>query len=228
MVNPPVLRWVKPPRQARSQQTLDRILDAAEALVQEKGGFDDVPIAEIVRRAHSSVGSFYSRFPDKDALMQALYERFVEQAIATSDDALDPARWQGARIDEIAVAVVRFLVEIYRERRGLIRAFAIRNHTDPGGQARRERLAHHVSAELSVLLLERRAEISHPEPERAAAFALTLVFSALDNTMLFGEMRSGPFVLSDADLAAELARAMLAYLGTSSRQPARTRTRSLR
>ena len=72
MVNPPVLRWVKPPRQARSQHTLDRLLDAAEALVHEKGGFDDVPIAEIVRRAESSVGSFYSRFPDKDALLQAM------------------------------------------------------------------------------------------------------------------------------------------------------------
>jgi AcrR family transcriptional regulator len=215
VANRPVLRWVRPPRQARSQQTLDRILDAAESLVQEKG-FDDVPIAEIVRRAESSVGSFYSRFPDKDALLHALYERFIEQAIATSDEALDPERWRGACIDEITVVVVRFLVEIYRERRGLIRAFAIRNHANPGSQARRERLSRHVSAELSALLLERRAEIAHPEPERAAAFALTLVFSTLDNTILFGEMRSGTFLLSDADLAAELARAMLAYLGVSS------------
>jgi AcrR family transcriptional regulator len=208
----PVLRWVKPPRQARSQQTLDRLLDAAEALVREKG-FDDVPIAEIVRRAESSVGSFYSRFPDKDALLHALYERFIEQAIATSDEALDPARWEGARIEEIVVAVVRFLVEIYRERRGLMRAFAIRNRTNAGSQARRERLSQHVSAELSALLLERRGEIRHADPEHAAAFALTLAFSALDNAILFGEMRSGAFVLSDADLAAELARAMLAYLG---------------
>ncbi len=208
----PALRWVRPPRQARSQQTLDRILDAAEALVQDKG-FDDTPVAEIVRRAGSSVGAFYSRFPDKESLLHALYERYVEQAIATADEALDPTRWKNARIEEIVVAVVRFLVEIYREQRGLIRAFVIRNHVDPTFQARRERLSHHVSAGLSVLLLERRAEIHHRDPERAAAFGLTLVFSTLDNTILFGEMRSGAFVLSDADLAAELARAFLAYLG---------------
>ena len=31
------LRWIRRPQQARSQQTLDRILDAAEALVAENG-----------------------------------------------------------------------------------------------------------------------------------------------------------------------------------------------
>ena len=44
------LRWVRPPRQERSQQTLHRILDAAEALVSDKG-FEDTPVAEVVRRA---------------------------------------------------------------------------------------------------------------------------------------------------------------------------------
>jgi AcrR family transcriptional regulator len=208
----PALRWVRPPQQARSQETLDRILDAAEALVREKG-FDDTPVAEIVRRAESSIGSFYSRFPDKDSLLHALFERFHEQAIATADDALDPARWRGAPLADIVAAVVRFLAEIYREQRGLIRAFAIRRHVDATYQLRRERLSQHVSAGLSALLLERRAEIGHPDPARAAAFGLTLVFGALDSTMLFGEMRSGAFALSDSDVAAEITRAYLAYLG---------------
>ncbi len=208
----PLLRWVRPPRQARSQETLERILDAAESLVHEKG-FDDTPVSEIVRRAGSSVGAFYSRFPDKHALLLALYERYFEQAMATADEALDPARWARSGVSEIVAAVVRFLVEIYRTQRGLIRAFVIRNHTDAAFQARRERLSHEVSRRLSQLLLARRAEIEHPDPERAAAFGMTLVFSALDATMLFGEMRSGAAALSDDDLAAELTRAYLAYLG---------------
>jgi len=210
----PLLRWVRTPRQARSQQTLERILDAAEALVQRKG-FDDTPVGEIVQRAGSSVGAFYSRFPDKDALLLALYERYFEQAMATADEALDPERWHGARVGEIVAAVVRFLVEIYREQRGLIRAFVVRNHTDATFQARRERLSHEVSRKLSKLLLARRDEIGHANPERAAAFGMTLVFSTLDQAMLFDEMRSGAFVLTDEDLAAELTRAYLAYLGVT-------------
>jgi len=206
------LRWVRPPQQARSQETLDRLLDAAEALVAQKG-FEDTPVAEIAQRAGSSVGAFYARFQDKDALLHALYDRYYEQAIATADAALDPARWEDARIAEILDAVVHFLVSIYRERRGLMRAFAIRTHSDASFQARRERLSHYVSERLSALLLARPDEIRHRDPERAAAFGLALVFSTLESVILFGELRSGALALSDDDLATELARAYLAYLG---------------
>ncbi|MGI9592337.1 MAG: TetR/AcrR family transcriptional regulator [Myxococcota bacterium] len=210
------LRWVRPPQQARSQQTLDRLLDAAEELVAEKG-FDDTPVAEVARRAGSSVGAFYSRFEDKDGLLSALYERWLAEATATADAALDPARWEGASIAEILSTVVRFLVEIYRERGGLIRAFVLRNHVDPDFHARQQRLSHYISERLSALLLARRQEIHHPDPQRAAGFGLTLVFSTLESAMLFGEYRTGALALSDGDLGRELTNAYLAYLGISHR-----------
>lgn len=208
----PGLHWVRPPQQARSQETLARILDAAEVLVAEKG-FDDTPISEIVKHAGSSVGAFYTRFPDKDALLHALYDRYFEQAMATADHALDRTRWQGAATTELVSSVFAFLVVVYREHCGLIRAFVLRNYSDPEFQARRARLSHKVSEQLCALLLERESEICHPDPKRAAAFGLTLVFSTLDSTMLFGEMRCGELAISDDDLASELTRAYLAYLG---------------
>ncbi len=208
------LRWVRPPRQARSQDTLDRILDAAEALVAEKG-FADATVAEVARRAGSSVGSFYTRFHDKDGLLYALYDRYFEQATATADAALDPARWEGVGIADILRSVTRFLVEVYRERAGLIRAFVQRNHSDANFQTRQERLSHYVNEKLSALLLARAAEIVHPDPARAAAFGLTFTVSTIESIVLFGEMRSNVLALSDDELAAELARAYLAYLGVS-------------
>jgi AcrR family transcriptional regulator len=213
MIPPSIdLRWIRPPQQARSQETLDRILDAAEQLVAEKG-FEDTPVAEVVRRAGSSVGAFYTRFQDKDALLHALHDRFFEQAVATADSALDPARWEGATNTEILGAVARFLVSIYREQRGLIRAFVIRNHTHPEFLARQERLSHYVTARLCALLLARAEEIRHPDPECAARFGILLVFSVLESAILFGELRSRALSLADDELAAELARAFLAYLG---------------
>jgi AcrR family transcriptional regulator len=196
----------------RSQETLDRILDAAEALVAEKG-FEDATVAEIARRAESSVGAFYARFRDKDGLLYALYERYFEQATATADLALDPARWADVPIPGILRAVVRFLVEIYRERRGLIRAFVVRNHTDAEFRARQERLSHYVNEKLSELLLARRSEIAHADPARAAAFGLTLTVSTIESAVLFGEMRSSALALTDDELSSELTRAYLAYLG---------------
>ena len=209
---PAGLRWVRPPQQARSQETLVRLLDAAERLVAEKG-FDDTPVAEVARRAGSSVGAFYSRFRDKDGLLHALYDRWLVEATATADAALDPARWEGATIPEIVSAVVRFLVEIYRERGGLIRAFVLRNHVDPEFHVRQEQLSHYVSARLTALLLARSAEIARAEPERAAAFGLTMIMSTLESTMLFGEYRTSAFAMNDDDLGAELTTAYLAYLG---------------
>jgi AcrR family transcriptional regulator len=210
----PELQWVRPPRQARSQETLDRILDAAEALVAEKG-FEDTPVAEIVRRADSSVGAFYARFHDKEGLLHALYERYYEEAVATADVALDPARWEGASLAELIDSVIRFLVSIFRERKGLMRAFVVRNHTHPEFQARQQRLSHHVVARLSALVLVRRGELGHEDPERATRFGFMLVFSALETMILFGEMRSSLLSLNDDDLATELARSTLAYLGVS-------------
>ena len=87
-VDPRPLSSVCRPKQARSEQTLHRLLDAAEELIQEKG-LADVSVPEIVRRAGSSVGGFYARFKDKDELLQALEERFLhrldEQVVELSD-----------------------------------------------------------------------------------------------------------------------------------------------
>src|SRR5690606_21134632 len=216
----PELRWVRPPRQARSQVTLDRLLDAAEGLVAEKG-FDDATIAELVRRAGSSVGAFYARFRDKDGLLYALYERYLEQALATADAALDPQRWEGKSIAEIVRAIVPFLVSVYREREGLMRAFVLRNHVDSEFRARQERLSHHVNAGLTRLLLARASEIRHPDPARAASFGLTMTVNTIESAVLFGEMRSSALTMSDDELAAELVRAFLAYLGAT--DPSRVR-----
>ncbi|MBW2287784.1 MAG: TetR/AcrR family transcriptional regulator [Deltaproteobacteria bacterium] len=211
------LRWVTPPQQARSQQTLDRILAAAEVLIAEKG-FEDTPISEIVRHAGSSVGAFYSRFEDKHALLHAISGRFVEQAMATTDFALDPARWNDASIGELLHSVVRFLVSIYREQAGLLRAFVIRNHTDPEFRARQERLTLYVNRGVRELLLARADEIGHPDPELAVHFILTLIFGSLEYVMLFGDMRTGDLTLSDDQYAGELANACLAYLGAGENQ----------
>ena len=214
----PRLEWIRPPQQARSQDTLDRILDAAEGLVSEKG-FDDTTVADVVARAGSSVGAFYARFHDKDGLLYALYERYLAQAMATADAALEPSRWEGVGVAGILRAVVRFLVSIYREQEGLIRAFVIRNHTDGEFRARQARLSHHVNEGLGRLLLARVDEVRREPYERSVAFGLAMVFATLEGLMLFGETRSRDLRLTDDELATELATAFLAYLGVPEGPP---------
>src|SRR5216110_947732 len=64
-----------PVKQARSRLTLHRLLSATEALL-EHGGLEAATVPAIAEAAGVSVGVLYRRFPNKDALIRAVYERF--------------------------------------------------------------------------------------------------------------------------------------------------------
>jgi AcrR family transcriptional regulator len=206
------VEWVKPTHQARSQETLERILDAAEELVSERG-FDNATVSEIVRRAKSSVGAMYARFNDKDSLLVCLHERFCEQALATADMALDPARWEGASVAEICSTTTPFLVHTYYHKRGLIRAFIVRCSNDEQFVERANRVSRTISDRLVDLLMARRDEIKHPEPVVAVDFGLRMTFDVLDQETLYADFQRTKIKLSRERLAEELARAFLSYLG---------------
>jgi len=204
-----VLRWVRPPRQARTREMVGRFLDAAEALVSEKS-IDEASIAEIASRAGSSVGSFYRRFRDKDGLLQALHERFSEESRATADDVLDTERWRGSTTAEVLAEVAAFLVTIYREKSGLMRAFLHRGVHDDIVQARQEKTFEHVGDLLEKLLVERADDIDHPDPTLAVRFGLRVLFGTLDDTI---QIRTTTPRLDDDRIVDELARVIQRYLG---------------
>ncbi len=211
-----ILRWVRPPRQARTRASLSRLLDAAEQLVAQRG-FEDASIAEIARMAGTSVGGFYRRFRDKQGLLHALHERFCEEAEATADEAFDPARWEGAGAREIVEAFVGFLIEIYREKAGLLRAFLVQAGLDPGVRQRTERLFEYLAAGLRDLLLSRREEIGHPDAATASEFGLRVVLGAMNSTIQLGTRQLG---LDDPRLHDELVRVFSSYLDISTDPPA--------
>jgi AcrR family transcriptional regulator len=206
------LRWIRPPRQARTQETLDRLLDSAERMLEDKG-FDDLSVAEIARHAGSSVGAFYRRLKDKDAVLHALHERYCDEAYATADAALDRQRWEGAGIADITEAVVPFLVEIYSERVGLERAIYRRSLVDPVFRERSLRLSSYVMRGWTDLLLERRDEIGHPEPEIGVPFAIENVFAVISQRFAGYGPEAEIVPLSNERLVRELVRSFLAHLG---------------
>jgi AcrR family transcriptional regulator len=208
----PRVEWVKPTHQARSQETLERILEAAEEVVSEKG-LDSATVSEIVRRANSSVGAMYARFNDKDSLVTCLHERFCEQAIATTEAALDPTRWQGATIAEILTTALPFVVHVYRQKRGLIRAFFARGCSDSQFAERAARVGREISERLIALLIARRDEIKHPDPVLAVDFGLRTTFDVLDQAAIFADVQRTTVELTDEKFADELVRLFLSYLG---------------
>lgn len=65
------------PRQARSQERVNQILDVAEQMFISEG-YDATTTKAIAARANVPIGSLYQFFPDKKAILQALTMRYME------------------------------------------------------------------------------------------------------------------------------------------------------
>ncbi len=206
----PELEWVRPPLQARSRETLERLLDAAEEIFDEKR-VEEATVAEVARRAGSSIGSFYARFHDKEGLVRSVFERFAEQAVMTAEVALVPARWEGVPIEEALETMARFVIVVLDKKRGLVSALVGRAPVDSALTRLGERLVERVAALLAALLAARGLRPRHPSPRLALEVAVWLFLSGLELRAV-SRLHGAPG-LSDADAARELARVCARYLG---------------
>jgi len=71
-------RMRRQPRQARSQEKVNRILDVAEELFASQG-YAATTTNAIAARAEVPIGSLYQFFPNKTAILQALALRYAEK-----------------------------------------------------------------------------------------------------------------------------------------------------
>ena len=201
------LEWVNPPQQARSQQTLDRLLDAAEALIEERG-FEEISVAEITRKARSSVGAFYSRFKDKQGLLRYVQQRFSEQAAATAEVALSPDRWAGMSVYEICHDLVEFLVRLYGERGGLLLTFHFHVRTDSEIADRLVANNERIVDMLTRLLIEHKDAIDDIENIARVEGVDACLIAPNDLSMSYGH-RDGP---NHPEVQQAIARAEAALL----------------
>jgi len=202
-----------PPRQSRSQETLDRILDAAEGVLDEKS-FSEATLAEIVERAGVTVGAFYRRFPDKDALLHHLDERLFGEVQHLADEVLDVRRWAGTPTPEIVREFTHIAITLHRQRRGLLRSVFLRARVDPVLRESARGVNGHIIERLQALLLPRRAELRHDNPERAISLGFVVLLASVRETVLFGEVWPTAIHVDDSELERELARMYLRFIGT--------------
>ncbi|HEU4564020.1 MAG TPA: TetR/AcrR family transcriptional regulator [Gemmatimonadaceae bacterium] len=201
-----------PPRQARSRETLDRILDAVEEVMEEKS-FTDATLAEIMDRAGVTIGAFYRRFEDKDSLLHLLDERFWNEMHDFAAEQLDPGRWKGKSIRQILEEWIPVHVALYRSRRGLIRSLFLRSRTDTVIRETASRVNSYFLRRIRVLLLARRDEIHHPDPEYAIDLALLALVGTLREVVVFGEVWPNARRVGGPRLPMEMTRLLERYLG---------------
>ena len=205
------LHWVRTGQQSRSQRTQESLLDAASVLFAEKGA-DATSVADVASRAGCSVGSVYHHFRDKRALLYAVFDRMSEEMRATTQAALDPARWEGATVADVLRGYLEFAIELFRDRPTSKRAGHEIARNDPALREHLAELHTEVDEGLTALLLARRREIGHPDPERAIAFVLDQIGSMLRTRFDELLMPTRLSTVSDEEFLAEALASAAAYL----------------
>lgn len=179
-------------------------------------GVSALTVSEVVRAAGSSVGAFYARFPDKDALVATLHERSCAEALATAELALDPARWEHEGVERVILELTRFTETLCRQRLGLLLAFISLAAADATFAMRRAALEQQIAARLQRLLEARRKDIAHPDLRLASTVCVRMIFGALEYGALIHRPSSET---KGRAIAPELCRAVVSYLQAESKSP---------
>jgi AcrR family transcriptional regulator len=103
----------KQPKRERGKQRVAALLDAGAALFAEKG-YEAATMTEIAQRAGASIGSLYQFFPSKDALAEALFNRYVERMGLVLDGIA--GRAAGLRPAQLADLLVDLMLDMRADR----------------------------------------------------------------------------------------------------------------
>lgn len=102
----------KTPRQRRSRETYERILDEA-ARIFDALGYAGTTTNHVAEAAGVSIGSLYQYFPNKDAILFALAQRHLGEGASVVAETMAATR-EGAAPVEVVRRVIEAVVELHR------------------------------------------------------------------------------------------------------------------
>jgi AcrR family transcriptional regulator len=176
------------PKRERGKQRVAALLDAGAALFAEKG-YDAATMTEIAERAGAAIGSLYQFFPSKEALAEALFDRFAERAAVTFAQVEERA--PGSAPAALADLLVNHKLALRSDREA---AAAALSGAIAGVVERRKPLADALRARIAVVLLSANARLTEDEAMVAAIMVgqiLKMVPALAENE----EMSGFPLVL---------------------------------
>lgn len=194
------------PVQARSVESMHRMLDAGETLFLE-GGSADLKLELILELSRSHPGSFYARFGDMHGYLEALHERAITRMESGLSEAMAKARLEETLSDALTTYYVDTL-RLLRIFRATLYFFAVGNsHDATFRQAGARAVLAHRTALLEVLkpfVVNPSKAASRRRLDMVARLSHAMIFQLI----MFDQDEVSPSSLSDQVLAKELARTL--------------------
>jgi AcrR family transcriptional regulator len=201
---------VKPPKQRRSRESYERVLDAAHALLEENG-FEGLTVQEVAARSLVSVGAIYERFGNKETLLRAVHARLMESMLEADAVAGDPTAGAETPAGAIADAVAALAQTLNNNRRAL-RAFMHLGAVDEVISARGSQASIAVSKNFKRVLKPYSSAFRHPDPDVALDVAFRITYSTLARQVMYGPVFESDRRVSWRRLVDEIGVACAAYL----------------
>jgi AcrR family transcriptional regulator len=204
------------PQQARSRESLKRLLKAAiEVLGQQ--GIAGTTIPRIAAHAGLTPGAVYRRFRNKDVLLETAILSILEDQDKFLRLSLTAEAAAGIPFSTLAEQVINSLVVSYRANANLLRAvrqFLQEREGTPfwkkAGKLEMRTFEHLVAIFVTS------GEIEHAEPRAAVGLGLVMIVGTLWEVVVNpGDIRlwKGLLPKDDRTLKSELTRSFLSYLG---------------
>jgi AcrR family transcriptional regulator len=166
--------------------SFERAVDAAVALLVERRS-DSFTLAEVAERAGVSIGSIYGRVDSKDDLLRAAHAREMARIADEQGRAFGGLRPVTGTLEATVTVVVRTLAELLRDNAQVLAPFMeMARHDRVIAESGKAAHGSMVDGFCSILLT-RRDDIRHREPERAVAWSCTVVYSVMSRWLGLGD-----------------------------------------
>ena len=199
---------LREPTQDRSRESLRRVFEATNHLLQEKI-FDQMTVGEISAASNVSVGSIYQRFGSKNDLLWSLYEAYIDEASERIRALLDQETDLDleTRIDYLT----REVCSLFRKHRGTVKSLLLKYRHDP-----------ELVPDLYIQRIEKaykaaekflRQGCPSEVPTRRVRFAFSLLLTSCRERILFADLSGvGSTPRSDAAFVEYLTAALSGVL----------------
>lgn len=195
------------PTQARSKKALERFLNVAADLLADNR-FEETGISQIAQLAESSVGTFYRLLADKDVLLYAVHDRFVEQGRGAIDALTDELSRSDLPLRAQIEGFIQGVIRLFAGSEGLLRALIRRSSVDVEFRSRFHQLNAYIGQTFCRIALERADELGHPNPQQAADLSAHMLLAGMNYYTMIGSMGATPAEV----IPEELSRLVCNYL----------------
>ena len=202
---------VRPPKQQRSREAWNRVLDAGVAIL-EDGGYDAFTIAAVCERAAVAPTAIYARTTSKDALFLAVYEHGIGRLRAGQEVFADGDRWAGLAPTDLVRAAVTEMVGLSLRHQRFLGAVVLLSAAHQEVQRRGDRYARELGDGFTGVVLRAADAITHPDPEAAVRSCFGTVFAATMIRVAYGPAFATPSPVDDDAFVANLGEMAVRYL----------------